>query len=520
MIFYYQRFIIFFILALLCEYLKFIRSQPTSDSLFNLVFDFFLMIYSGKFLNAVCFILFVWIIFETVCYFITRKGFNVQILMAFDVKWIIKNELKQVVLVALAVSAFCIVVFSKWGLRYTYIPNTYLKINSLALVSMSYVFMRRIYSNLFPFQIKYFPDVNTYAIKEFFMQNIQSVSTVQHPKNLLLVEMESIENQLYEPIYYEGGMPFLLNITKTGAVFTNLIPQPYTVWSVASTFTVHCNMPLIMPTGEDNNKQVFHLISDHKCIGDYLHKAGYKLYSYMTNFFVGYFAEMLSLHHWTTYDINNHTFKKDWDVFDLIIDEVLPNLTKQNEPFALHIANTDTHAFESVVDPRCTPRNNNTCQTQRCLDCFDQLLARFFRRFEKRFNVDDFVVILYGDHPIMINYMTINKLNCIKIKEPRLLTAFFPYMPHNVSHKNASLYDLTPTILELLNISYSPKFPHGVNLFSDQIGRVPDDDTYNFVFTYFSKTMRDKWKDKEFDPKEWIRVGQDLVKKPPKKKRK
>ena len=510
MIFYYQRFSIFFGIILICEIIQLIEGQDFKTTLLNLIFEFLLFVISGKLVNFVSVTLTTWVIFELFSYFITHKGFNIQIMMAIDMNWILKNQFFSFLVVVFACLSLVILVFTRWGFKYVFIHNSIFYLSLVALFPLSFLFFSKIYTNLFPFQLRVFSEHSTLEFQTFFDQPINVSLKTKKPKNLILIEMESVENQLINPINFEGGMPFLQKISKTGTVFTNLIPQPYTVWSVASTFAVHCNMPLFLPVGEYNNGQTFHLNKKHKCIGDYLHLAGYDLHSYMTNFFVGRFAAMLKIHHWKTFDKNQHGLKEDVDVFDLVMKEVLPNLTASNRPFALHIANTDTHPSESFVDPRCEPRQNNSCQSVRSLDCFDQILDKFLTNFEKNYNIDDFLVVLYGDHPIMINYVTISKTKCIKIKEPRLLSAFFPYLPHKIVDKKASLYDLAPTILDLLDVEYSPKFPHGVNLFSKEVGRVPDDKSYDFIYTYFSGFMDGRWENKTFDEDAWIRIGQSL----------
>lgn len=106
-----------------------------------------------------------------------------------------------------------------------------------------------------------------------------------------------------------------------------------------------------------------------------MNDCGFKLISYQTNFFIGDFKKQMESHKWKCFDVNDHMFKKDWDSFNFVSENVFKDLENEEKPFVIHIANADCHVFPKYfIDPRCKRRLQNSPRIVRSFDCVDQIL--------------------------------------------------------------------------------------------------------------------------------------------------
>jgi membrane-anchored protein YejM (alkaline phosphatase superfamily) len=324
-------------------------------------------------------------------------------------------------------------------------------------------------------------------VLDFMLRPLSSrIATKPRKPNLIIVEIESLEREVlgaYNP-EYPKMTPFLSKFVHRGTFFPNVVSQPYTTWSVASMFTVQCNLPLLITRFKRGVQGTFHLQKGLNCIGDFLSAAGYELKSYLTNVFVGQFKDCLQGHRYTVADRRTHNMTRDWDMFEHIATVVFPQL---KTPFVLHLANADCHWFPRyIVDARCAERMPSTNPIiVRSYDCVDQILEKFFARFEASPLFETTDVILYGDHVIMEAGR-----KTITLHEPRALVLCFPYHERRNVTKQVTLYDLAPTIMDLLGIEYSPPFPFGENLFSRIIGKPPTAADFQVLYEIANARLR------------------------------
>jgi hypothetical protein len=80
----------------------------------------------------------------------------------------------------------------------------------------------------------------------------------------------------------------------------------------------------------------------------------------------------------------------------------------------------------------------------------------------------------------------------IPLFDPRSMVAIIPSRPKQKISKQVSIYDFGPTMLELLGLEYSPKFPFGVSMFSKKVGLVPDPTHFQYIYAFFGDPMN--WK--------------------------
>lgn len=468
------------------------NGQTAIDTFMDSFFYFVMFITSGSLRNLIGYLILVFDIFETCCYRYSHAGINAQIIMVFDFGFIWKNM--KILLFLIPFVAFLLLLAMYAKIMDTVeinIPHPYTFWKILLLITPLFDILYRLNLNLNGHNEILLNKTGSYlSIFSFFTQKHV---TAEHkksgvPKNLIIFEIESMELQVlgrFNPTIPDS-MPFISKLTKNSTFFSRMVPQEYTTWSVASTFAFQCGMPMIIPyTNMNGNRLKIHWSDIHHCIGDYLHTAGYKLYSMMTKQFIGGFRKMLELHHWIAQDQNEHKFDHDYDVLDIIMDDMFPLLANESlGPYAIHIATTDTHPIFPELHQKCKFRvSPNSTKIIQEFDCYDQALEEFFTRFEKLDLHKNTAVVLYGDHPMMWP-------DDLKVQDPRYLPVIIPYREVKEIDREISLYDLSHTIFDLLDLDVTPKFPFGASLVGNTTGSPPTSDDFKILFHFFKSSFQ------------------------------
>jgi phosphoglycerol transferase MdoB-like AlkP superfamily enzyme len=183
-----------------------------------------------------------------------------------------------------------------------------------------------------------------------------------------------------------------------------------------------------------------------------------------------------------TQDSSEHMRLNDDALFELLEQEVLPGLAADSSPFVLLILNSDTHP-DFLIGEKCDDFliKESYPRVYRSFTCFDQHLESFVRTME-RLGLDKTTeVIIYGDHLTMgsdVHWM---------LSAERNLTVFMPLRAQDEKWakwhgKPLSYYDFAPTVMELLEIDYSPPFPFGTDMLGDEVGRVASLDDLKLIY--------------------------------------
>jgi phosphoglycerol transferase MdoB-like AlkP superfamily enzyme len=435
---------------------------------------------------------------ESVSWFFTHSGFNVQVLAAIEFEWMVVHhpEIAWLFLAGLLLVAF--LAFFPWiSKMYIFISGHFYWFSWGFVAVLSLPYYRVIQHNLDPFQqndhlTSELQKRYMRRLQDYFAENISAViPDTPGRRNLIIMELESIEQQLLGPYntIYPRSMPYLSQLASDHLFADNIITSTYTTWSVASMFAVQCNLPLLYTPTASYNAAKFHLIPSHRCCGDYLKKAGYRLESWLTNVFIGGFKPHLQLHSWLTYDKADHNITRDWDMVDHLLDKVIPRLEKEEKPWVLHWSNADTHPFPRYfIDPRCESRVKDYSFMLRSFDCLDQNVERWMKGLQKSSIWNTTEIFMYGDHLLM------RGTSDIPLFDPRSMVVIVPTRPRQRISKQVSIYDFGPTMLDLIGLNYRPKFPFGVSMFSKKIGLTPDPTHFKYIYDFFRSEM--KWSDK------------------------
>ena len=495
------------------ELFKVWHNQPFSSLVVNVGFAMCVFALPLMIVRPLAYFLFALDITDSIGWFYTKQGVNVQVLQSMDLGWAYNHHFEIIWGILALVVIFAVIVLFPMKPHMVSVPFTVY----IWLQIMAVVLMVRIYDNVSkimdPFaHQKGYHDIKFQAVLQWqngtqigqsfgqsqrdkiiaFLRNpisahISNSSTGK--RNLIILEIESLEYGLLGP--FTGGkhptlMPFVSKLVTGGTFFRNVISQPYTTWSVASMFGVQCNLPLLLHHVVAGYQGDFHLSPNLRCLGDFLDLAGYDLHSYLANIFVGKFKTQMRMHKYKCKDVKDHKFKRDWDLFNYLENTVFPELKQSTRPWVLHIANADCHAMPRYfVDSRCAKRQSGP-QIFQSFDCVDQVLERFITAFKNSSFFENTEVLLYGDHVLMEG-----NARKLKFPEQRALVMAFPFHEQRMVTKNTSIYDIAPTLMKLLGVEYEPEFPFGTDLFSDEVGHTPTIDDFQIIYDMFTSEM--KW---------------------------
>jgi phosphoglycerol transferase MdoB-like AlkP superfamily enzyme len=375
----------------------------------------------------------------------------------------------------------------RWSIA---IPLSILGLGSMCLAVSAFAFTQNKLFVFFPFMWSsrmHNPHVGE-AVKMSFHQNASARARVCPPRNVILIQVESMELS-YIGKYnkrYPKSMPFLSSIADSQAHFTGFASQPYTAWTAAGLLVTQCGFPQVMPNVNYHIRagQRLTLFARLPCVPDFLKRLGYHLMTYSTGSlgFMGV-SSFLREHGYSIRDKWVHHANTDDALFNLLANSVLPSLRDRAQwPFCLLIMNEDTHVpFRLGKQCRDYLAQEDYPWVYRSFTCLDQHLERFMDAFHKLDFAKSTEVFIYADHLSMGNVAPV-------LGAERNLTLFVPLRPQDAKWQRGfrkpilTYYDLPPTILSLLGVEYDPPFPFGADVFGPHVGRYPSEEDLKLIY--------------------------------------
>ena len=162
---------------------------------------------------------------------------------------------------------------------------------------------------------------------------------------------------------------------------------------------------------------------------------------------------------------------------EIVLPELAKNYFTNKRHFALLLGFEDTHPNFCVH--RCTPRkemsgNNKIAQA---FDCVDQRIERLMTMIHKLgLNSSNTEIIIHGDHPIRGRWPRF-----VDYDRPRPMFMLFPHQKAKRLNHTVSLYDITPTLYDLMNIKYRPEFPFGSTAMKPKVTKDPTDNEKAYI---------------------------------------
>ena len=478
----YQRFVLYILVLFFIEFLQLLREQPFTTFLTDFIFfsSLLFVLHVLNWYSLVTLAIYVYEIMETASWMYTGNGITFRFIHAMDLAYALQTvpgTVMALFLLFLLAMAFCFFPFA--GKSVSIPPIVLGIVAAIALVS-SYFFTSNKLDILYPFRrVENIKAPAFERIRNSFSQQ-WSTSMTGKKKNLIMIEVESLEMKAIGKFNrkYPKSMPYLSSLTDSAMYFTNIKSQPYTTWSAAGMFVAQCGLPLVQDDVHWDVRQHGDFLGYKHvpCIPDFLRLNGYKLYAYcsasceimnMKNFLIdrGYHTE----------DELEHRCSNDECLFSMLENDVLPLLAKESQPFMLVILNDDTHFINYRITSGCDDylRAEGYPMPLRAYTCVDQMISKFIDKVKELHLDENTEIVVYGDHLTMGDVQAVYGPN-----SGRNLSVFFPLHAQDYEWRSSlsqprSYYDLAPTILELLGVTYSPPFPFGSTLLSPEVGPVP-----------------------------------------------
>ena len=478
---FYVRYLLHIGILFLLEGLQLRRGKTISAMIPSLIFfSVLLFICQGHGAGSlVTFLVFLYNGIETTAWYSVDSGITFRFLEALDLPYALS-------VAPLGVATLCLtIIFLACFASFPFMgPQTDVRrwsvISALlaAMIATRYLVEEKL-NTLYPFQIDdTIPEVTSPSMSTYERVNasFKGPWTAQFrpgatKKNLILLEIESFESKLvgkFNPLYPKS-MPYLSSLTDHAMYFTDIKQQPYNTWSAAGMFVVQCGFPLLTNdvVWSGRSRGGYEGFRPIKCVPDLLKMIGYKLYGFCSRscniMRMKYFLRDRG---YRMQDTLEHRLKGgDEALFEMLGTKVLPQLKAEKEPFVMLIMTDDTHFTDHFISPKCDDylARENYPKILRSFTCVDQMIQRFVEKIKELGMDKDTVFLIFGDHYSM------SPQKFYKSQSERSLSVFFPLRGQDKGwqigrSKEITYYDMAPTIMDLLEVDYSPRFPFGSSM--------------------------------------------------------
>ena len=457
----YERILHFFILSVLASFLAIILIDNKHKKTKILLFSIATVFYS---LQAISMLTIMW---DMNYHFITNLFEPTNYTVAFttyrEYAWLAIGVIILLIIVLYFINKYLKIKNNK--VRYTVIAICCaFLITPFSLVNR---FSKVIYKILYnPSYTESYQDLFTELTGEKFVdKNDIKVNKVSN-KNLVLIFLESYEQNFLNEKYFLGISDYVRNLTTQGEFYSNIEQIEGSSWTMAGIHTVLCGTPEIYSVRKNKLFKTV-TISNLVCFTDVLQKAGYNQVYLGGEFktFAGksYFLE---LHGYNEVYGDKEIFSelkvkeedkwgwgaKDREVFEIAKKKYI-ELSKKNKPFNLTISTIAPHAPAGIFDERC--RNTNENSTLNAIQCDDDLLRDFIKFLQQQPNYKDTIIVLLPDHLLMASNASdiLNKIGNRKLYSIVLNTG------KTEEFSNKILYtDMARIILDKLDINSNVEF--------------------------------------------------------------
>jgi len=288
-----------------------------------------------------------------------------------------------------------------------------------------------------------------------------------HPKSLVLIYVESLENTYSDPTLF--GHDLLkklrdLNVNKIS--FQQERQLPGTGWTMAGIVSTQCGIPLKLLTVFSGNRigeNVNSYLPNATCLGDILAKHGYynvhlegcsEKFAGNGKFYANHhYHELIGYEQWIAKGIKAEDMEGWGLTDDALFREAklkLANLIKTKKLFNLSILTVNMHGPTGYLNKAC--RKQGFKKFEGIVECTANEVADFVQYVAAQGWLDKLNIVIMGDHLAMSNPVS-DKLVSAK---PR--TIFNLLITKNQLTKNTDdivHFDFFPTILDSLGFSYS-----------------------------------------------------------------
>lgn len=314
--------------------------------------------------------------------------------------------------------------------------------------------------------------------EEYVTPSQEEISLPEQPRNLILIFLESFEQNYSQSRYYEKNLiPHLTALQTEDNHIKNHQTLSGTNYSIAALVSAHCGIPLrYRKEREIWENQYF--LPQVTCFPEILQQKGYQtkiIKAADINFTQ---AGLFALSHGYKEALGVNELKEKYPelkeekyhgAFGGINDRTLFDYAKKelaefspDAPFMLTLFSLDTHTPDYHKDKQCTQQFGDL---RDAYICTDSIVNDFISWLKKSPYYENTTVVIIGDHLLPVRIKTIGH------PERSIYNVFLnlPQDMHLDTNRHFSSLDIPATILESLNIKLNNhKFGLGRSLLSNE----------------------------------------------------
>lgn len=336
-------------------------------------------------------------------------------------------------------------------------------INGIILVFCAYI-VHPAASNLlwYLFNNQYSDDFIQYFIAP------QVNSSVERPKNIIYIYLESLEYNYMDESLFPGLTPELLKIEKESASFTNIGQTIGASWTMAGMVASQCGLPLLTAFANDHFSMK-EFMPNALCLGDILQSKGYHLeyfggadaaFAGKNLFYKSHGFPVIKGKDEFINEITDDKFINNWGVsddklYDLLLLQI-KKLNEQSKPWGMFSINIGTHQPDGYLAHSCqnVKYAEGKDKLLNAVHCTDMLIGKFYQSLKNAGVLKNTAIVFSSDHlaPVMVRpYQTLQK----KDRHNLFMITGAGIKPSKNSRAGTTL-DISATLLRFLNYGSQP----------------------------------------------------------------
>lgn len=303
------------------------------------------------------------------------------------------------------------------------------------------------------------------------------ITPVQSPKNLIVIFVESLENNFANPLFGENLLPGLTKLAQENTTFRGYEAINGTGWTIGSQVATFCGIPLRVQLAHNLGMKTRQFLPNAVCLSDILQQHGY--YNvFLKGCYLSFFG--------TDIFINEHHFDETWGRDELLengyatkkeIDlpwfglndtavfrfarQKITELSKRQQPFFISITTLDMHVPYGLVTPDCPPRVYNDARD--VIKCTDKKIYDFVRWCQKQPFYKNTRILIMGDH-LMMSGSDLDKFLQKQSRRETYNVLIDPQRKPQVIERPFSQIDYAATLLDILGLCSDCHFGLGASL--------------------------------------------------------
>lgn len=301
---------------------------------------------------------------------------------------------------------------------------------------------------------------------DFVNKKDLAVSLPEKPKNLIIIFLESAEQNFMDEKVFGNIAKDIKQLTKEGEYYSGIPEIEGSNWTMAGMHTLLCGSPRLYNIRKNKLFKTV-TVSNLVCVSDVLKKAGYNQVYIGGEFktFAGksYFLE---LHGYDKTYGDKEIFSeysveekdkwgwgaKDKEVFQIAKDNFI-KLSKEEKPFNITLNTVAGHAPAGIYDERC--RNTTDNSSTNAIECTNDQLKDFIDFLKEQPNYKDTIIVIAPDHLMMTSKATelLESVGERKLYTIMLNTGTIQQFDNKILYT-----DIATMVLEKMNIKHNAKF--------------------------------------------------------------